>query len=88
MIVVMGHLAVERAHRDRFVELSQGAVRQARATHGCLDFAVSADPTDDTRVNVAERWGDRAALEAFRGSGPEGEVAGLIRSAAVFEYEV
>lgn len=88
MIIVTGHLVVDPADRDRAVELSREAVIAARATPGCLDFAVSADAVEPDRVNVSERWADRAALDRFRGGGPDGEVSGLIRSFAVDEYEV
>lgn len=88
MIIVTGHLVVHPEQRDRFVELSADAVRQARATSGCIDFAVSADTVEPERVNISERWSDRAALEAFRGSGPAGEAGAMIRDFAVAEYEV
>ena len=87
MIIVSGHLVVDPDERDRVVELSREPVVAARATTGCLDFAVSADPVEPDRVNISERWADREALDRFRGSGPEGEVGGLIRSFAVDEYE-
>jgi hypothetical protein len=45
---------------------SAGAVRLARQAPGCLDFAVSADPVDPTRVNVFERWARLQDLDAFR----------------------
>jgi len=88
MIIVTGHLVVAPEERDRVVELSREAVVAARATTGCIDFAVSTDSAEPDRVNISERWTDREALDRFRGSGPEGEVGGLIRSFAVDEYEV
>lgn len=88
MIIVTGHLVVDPDSRARVVEDSAAAVRQARATDGCLDFAVSADSVDPARVNVAERWADRASLDTFRGSGPDGDEFAAIREFAVSEYEV
>ncbi len=88
MIVVTGHLVVDPTQRDRVLCLSLPSVEEARRRPGCLDFAVSADPVDPTRVNIAERWASRAALENFRGSGPDGELGSLIRDAQVEEYEV
>lgn len=88
MIIVTGHLVVDPADRDRAVELSREAVIAARATPGCIDFAVSADAVEPDRVNISERWTHRAALDRFRGSGPEGEVGELIRDFAVAEYDV
>ncbi len=88
MIIVTGHLVVDPADRDRAVELSREAVIAARATPGCIDFAVSADAVEPDRVNISERWTDRATLDRFRGGGPEGEVGELIRDFAVAEHEV
>lgn len=88
MIVVTGHLVVDPAERDRVLALSLSSVQEARRNPACLDFAVSPDPVDPERVNVAERWESRAALQAFRGAGPAGELASLIRDARVEEHEV
>lgn len=88
MIIVTGHLVADPQNRDRLVELSQPAVSKARATQGCLDFSVSADPADPARVNVAERWQDRASMERFRTDGPEPEQEVLISDFQVEEYEV
>ena len=63
-------------------------VRQARVTEGCLDFALSADVLDPGRVNVYERWVSRAAVEAFRGSGPSDDQGAALLSASVAEYDV
>jgi hypothetical protein len=62
-------------------------MRLARATVGCEDFVVAADPLDEWRVNVFEVWRSREALDTFRGAGPEDDLAGLIESARVEEYE-
>ncbi|WP_435202675.1 SgcJ/EcaC family oxidoreductase [Janibacter sp. GS2] len=88
MIVVVGHLDVDPADRDRFVRLSQESVRRARDTEGCLHFAVTADPLCAGRVDVAERWRDRPALEAFRGSGPAGDLGDAVQAFHVEEVEV
>lgn len=57
---------------------------QARATPGGLDFVCAADPLYANRVNDFERRATRGLLQAFRGSGPEGE---LIEAANVRQYK-
>jgi quinol monooxygenase YgiN len=69
MLIVCGHLVLDPADRDAHVMASVDAVRLARQAPGCLDFAVSADPMDPTRVNVFERWAGPEDLDAFRASG-------------------
>ncbi len=88
MIVVAGHLRVGAADRDEFLLRSREAVELARLAPGCHDFAVSADVVDRERVNVYERWTDRAALQAFRGDGPGEELNALIISADAQEFDV
>jgi quinol monooxygenase YgiN len=91
MLIVCGHLVLDPADRDAHVAASVDAVRLARRAPGCLDFAVSADPVDPTRVNVFERWVGREALDAFRASGdPDDDVVDFsrIRRFAIEEYSV
>ncbi|ORW16219.1 antibiotic biosynthesis monooxygenase [Mycolicibacter nonchromogenicus] len=88
MVIVAGHLTVDPGQRDAYLQGCRDVVRQARSAPGCLDFAVTADLLDPGRVDIFERWGSRAALEAFRGSGPSDEQAAAILSAAVAEYDV
>ena len=88
MVIVSGHLRVDPAHRDAYVEGCREVVEAARAADGCLDFHVSADPIEPDRVNVYEKWESVAAVEAFRGDGPSGEQATEIVSAAVDQHEV
>lgn len=88
MIIVTGWLEVDPERRAAFVAEAAEAVRLARATAGCIDFAVSADTVEPDRVNISERWETEEALAAFRGDGPEGDQADAIRSFAVAEYRV
>ncbi len=88
MIIVAGRLAIVRGSRDEFVRESLPAVEAARATPGCLDFVVAADPLDEDRVNIYEEWTSREALRSFRQDGPGAELAVLIESAQVSEHEV
>ncbi len=87
-IVVAGWLAVDPAAREAYLAGCVDVVRRARAAPGCLDFALAADLVDPARVVVLERWADRAALEAFRGSGPEEDQAAAVRDADVRELVV
>ena len=87
-VVVAGHLMVDPDARDHYLAGCLDVVRQARETPGCLDFAISADVLDPGRVNVYERWASRAAVEAFRGSGPSDEQGAALLGASVAEYDV
>jgi quinol monooxygenase YgiN len=88
MIIVAGHLRVAAGDRESFLGRSREAIRLARRAPGCHDFVVAADPVDAERVNVYERWTDRAALYAFRGDGPDDELGALIVSADIVEFDV
>jgi quinol monooxygenase YgiN len=80
MLIVCGHLVLDPEDRDAHVMASVSAVRLARQAPGCLDFAVSADPVDPTRVNVFERWAGPEDLDAFRASGgPDDETVDFSR---------
>lgn len=88
MVIVAGHLIVNRKRRDDYLAGCVAVVEQARATPGCLDFAISADLLDSTRINVFERWDSHESVEAFRGSGPSEEQADMIVSSAVSEFDI
>ena len=88
MLIVAGYLVVEPLLRDSYLEECKDVVRQARRTPGCLDYAISADLLDPSRVDVFERWESQAAVDAFRGSGPSDKQQGAIMSASVSEYNV
>jgi quinol monooxygenase YgiN len=88
MIIVAGHLELEKQDRDAFVADATTSVELARGTPGCHDFSVSADPLDPTRVNVLERWESVEAMLAFRGTGPDDGIADRIVEFHLDEYEV
>ncbi|MCC3314848.1 putative quinol monooxygenase [Nocardia africana] len=85
-LIVTGYLRVDPADRDRYLATCVEVVNTARQTPGCLDFALSADLVDTGRINILERWSDRAALNAFRGAGVPDEQAAMIREAQVSEF--
>jgi quinol monooxygenase YgiN len=87
-VVVAGHAMVEPDQRAHYLEGCIEVVRQARAATGCLDFAISADLLDPSRVNVYERWESQSAVEAFRDSGPSDEQGAATISASVVEFDV
>ena len=88
MVIVAGHLKVEPKEREAYLAGCAAVVEEARATAGCLDFAISPDLVDTGRINIFERWESREAVEVFRGSGPSGDQRGAIRSAAVSEFDI
>ena len=88
MIIVAGPIHLEPAERDGYLDGCREVIDAARATDGCLDFHLAADPVDPGRINVFERWGTVEAVEAFRGSGPSDEQTATILGAAVVRYEI
>lgn len=88
MIIVAGHLVVEAQERDTYLAGCVDTVEQARRAPGCLEFSVTADLIDPSRIMVFERWDSPATLADFRGSGPDDGQAASIVSASVAEYSV
>ena len=88
MVIVAGHLVLDPRQRETYLEGCRDVVDQARRAPGCLDFAVTADLLDPSRVDIFERWESQAAVNAFRGSGPSDEQTSTVISATVVEYDV
>lgn len=88
MVIVAGHILVDPAVRERYLDGCGGVVEQARRAPGCLDYSIGADLNEPGRINVYERWESREAVETFRGDGPSEEQSARILAASVTEYDV
>ena len=88
MVIVAGHITVEPQPRESSLADGILIVEQAREAPGCLDFAISADLIDPSRINIFERWESQAAVETFRGNGPSDEQGAAMRSVSVAEYDI
>jgi quinol monooxygenase YgiN len=66
MIIIAGHLLVDEADRDRYVEAHRDLVSRARAFDGCIDLAITADTLDPRRINNFEVWRDSEVLDSWR----------------------
>ncbi|KAB1949748.1 antibiotic biosynthesis monooxygenase [Micromonospora sp. ALFpr18c] len=86
MLIIAGSLRVEPGARDDYLSECDAVIAQARATAGCLDFLLAADPLDPERIHVYERWESAEQLAAFRGSGPSDPQTAAILDADVHRY--
>lgn len=88
MIIVAGALYVDAGVREDYLQECRDVITAARASAGCLDFSVSADPIEPDRINVFEHWASVEAVEAFRGSGPSSAQTAAVRRATVVQHEI
>lgn len=88
MVIVAGHLQVEPARREEYLEDCRAIVEQARVAQGCRDFALSPDLVDHGRINIFERWATVADVERFRGEAPGGPDRVPLLGTHVEQYEV
>jgi len=88
MVIVAGHLVLRPEEREYYLHGCVSVVDQARSAPGCLDFAISADLVDPSRIDVFERWESQPAVETSRGSGPSDEQGAAMLAASVSEYDV
>jgi quinol monooxygenase YgiN len=71
-IIVSGTLHVDPAQRDAYLAARVPILEHARRAPGCLDFSLSPDLLDPSRINVYERWRSHEDLLAYRaGDGPD-----------------
>ena len=88
MLVVAGHLLVNPTERDAYVAECVAVVEAARSAPGCLDFSVTADTVDSSRICIYERWENEDQLLLFRGSGPSDAQQTAILGANVKRYGI
>ena len=65
-VIVAGWYLVDPEKRDKVVASFEALLLRARNAPGCIDFAVSADPVDPSRLNMFEFWRSEADLRAWR----------------------
>ncbi|MGJ6969491.1 putative quinol monooxygenase [Streptosporangium sp. G11] len=88
MIIVSGWIRVDPGARESYLRGCVSVVEQARASSGCLDFAIGPDLLEADRINVYERWESEESLDAFRTSGPSDDQTAMIRDAEVSRYRI
>src|SRR5277367_6161504 len=64
MLIVAGHFVVDPSEQQEFVAGRAGAMKATRDEPGCLEYVMSADPVDESRVVLFERWADQSAFDA------------------------
>ncbi|WP_328835601.1 putative quinol monooxygenase [Streptomyces europaeiscabiei] len=63
-IIVAGWMDYARGDRDTMLRALVELGRHTREREpGCLDYAMTADPTDERRIRVYEHWTSRQALD-------------------------
>lgn len=62
MLIVGGVFKVEPARRDEFLRSRESLMQASRSEAGCLEYVFAADPLEDGRVVLFERWESRQAL--------------------------
>src|ERR1700739_2596088 len=63
MVIVAGTIEVDPDQREAFLAGRIDAMRASRAEPGCLEYTLSADPTDPRRVMLFERWARQEDLD-------------------------
>ncbi len=63
-IIVAGWMDYEPGDRGTMVKALVELGRRTREEEpGCLDYAMTADPTDERRIRVYEHWASQQALD-------------------------
>ena len=87
MIIIAGHLLVDEADRDKYVDAHRDLVDRARAFDGCIDLAISADTVDPRRINNFEVRRDSEALDSWRGKAHVPDHGIELRGGAMKRYD-
>lgn len=79
-VIIAGWSTVDPKRRDEVVENFKDLMLRARSPPGCLDFAITADPVDSSRINIFEFWQSKKDLNAWRAvSNPPKEITPMLR---------
>jgi quinol monooxygenase YgiN len=64
MVIVQGVFRVNPDQRDAYLAASVETMKTCRAEPGCLEYVLAADPLDDGRIVLSERWESNEHLAA------------------------
>src|ERR1700756_4864949 len=92
MVIVAGTIELDPDQREAFLAGKIDGMRTSRAEPGCLEYTLSADPTNPGRVMLFERWARQADLDAHLTAArarPASPGTGVTpKAASIFVYEV
>lgn len=63
-MIVQGVFRVKPEERDAYLAASVETMKNSRAEAGCLEYVLAADPLDEGRVILSERWESAEDLDA------------------------
>jgi len=63
MLIVAGAFILDPSERDAFIAGRCDSMRATRDEPGCLEYVMAADPLDESRVVLFERWADQASFD-------------------------
>lgn len=64
MVIVAGVFTVDTGQREAFLEGRKALMAHSRAEQGCVEYTFAADPLEDGRVVLFEKWLTQADLDA------------------------
>jgi quinol monooxygenase YgiN len=91
MVIVAGTIEVAPDQREAFLAGSIEGMRRSRAEPGCLEYTLSADPTNPGRVMLFERWARQEDLDTHLAASrarPASPTAVAPRAASIVVYDV
>jgi quinol monooxygenase YgiN len=91
VIIVAGHFVVDPDQREQFLRSRADVMRTSRSEAGCITYAFSPDPLDQSRVLLFERWESKAALAdhlAALRQRPRPQDPVEVRESEVRQYEI
>lgn len=63
MIVIHAFIKVQSAHRDRFLELADDAMKGSKAEEGNISYHLYEDTKEENTFVMVEEWKDLAAVK-------------------------
>jgi quinol monooxygenase YgiN len=92
VVIVAGAFVTDPDRREEFLAGRLEGMRASRAEPGCLEYTLSADPIDPSRIVLFERWASQEALDTHlaaartrRPSGSSGVTADVV---SIMVYDV
>ncbi|MCH7788176.1 MAG: antibiotic biosynthesis monooxygenase [Acidobacteria bacterium] len=88
MIIIAGSLTLNPAKRADALAVAAPLMTATHQEDGCIEYVMYADPNDDTKIGIFERWESEDALKAHFASPHMAEFQGKVGDFEVSAMDV
>jgi quinol monooxygenase YgiN len=68
MLIIAGSITLDPAQRGDALSLAAPLMAETHKEDGCMEYVMYADPNDESKIGIYERWESEDALKSHFGA--------------------